>query len=65
MVMSSASNYYISAAMIIPIIHNITESSFFRDQNIVWVMFMALVTVTFFIKESKLKGSFNESSNHP
>lgn len=64
MVVSSASHYYISAAMIIPIIHNITESSFFRDQNIVWVMFMALVTVAFFIKEIKLKGSFNESSNH-
>ena len=43
------------SAMAIPIIHNLTESSIFRDQNMIWLLCLIVITSTCFkLEKAKL-----------
>jgi len=35
-----------SASLIIPVVNNVTESSFFRDQNLIWLFCIVLIVTT-------------------
>ncbi|MFT5760745.1 MAG: exopolysaccharide production protein ExoQ [Alteromonadaceae bacterium] len=37
---------YLTAGLIIPIIHNVTEASIFRDSNMVWFMMIVIITAS-------------------
>lgn len=47
----------LTSALMIPIIHNITESSFYRDQNVVWFLFIILVCSVSLLRYGKVKGT--------
>lgn len=41
--------------LMIPIIHNITESSFYRDQSIIWLLFIILVCSVSLVRYGKIR----------
>ncbi|MCW8996476.1 MAG: O-antigen ligase family protein, partial [Psychromonas sp.] len=46
----------LTLALIIPIVHNITESSLYRDEHIIWFFFIILVCSVSLIRYGKCKG---------
>ena len=41
--MLNSNNKYLHAALIIPILHNVTESSIFRDVNMAWFLMVVII----------------------
>lgn len=60
---SDVKNCWLSAAFIIPIIYNFTESTFLRDQSMMWLFTIILFTYVAIIKEQRFVKEFKEFDN--
>jgi len=46
----------LAATLMMPLIHNITESSFFRDQNMIWFLFVVQIIASIMLYNRELRG---------
>ena len=60
---SGIKNVWLSSAFIIPIIYNFTESTFLRDQSMMWLFAIVLFSYVAILKEGYLLNKHTENTN--